>query len=301
MESADDRAFLTELFDAAVKAADPKVAMAPYLPEPPKGKTIVVGAGKGSAQMAAAFEDLWGEPVEGVVVTRYGYGAETRSIRVLEAAHPVPDEAGMAATEALFEAVQGPTEDDLVVALICGGGSALLPAPPYGLTLEDEQSLNKALLASGAPISVMNAIRKQVSSIKGGRLAAAAYPARVCSLIVSDVPGDDPALQRVVEEAGDDRLLALRPFRVDGLADGKRGPVGHRPLLRPRPGDVPPEGGERSGDDEGAQDTECAPEDQTDDAEGERGPNPAGGVVFHTPDHRCDAGAGVSGIARIEP
>ncbi len=143
--------------------------------------------------MAAALEDLWEGPLEGVVVTRYGYGAETKSIKVMEAAHPVPDEAGMTATKALFDTVSGLTEDDLVIALICGGGSALLPAPPDGLTLEDEQALNTALLASGAPISVMNAIRKQVSRIKGGRLAAAAHPAAVCSLVVSDVPGDDPA------------------------------------------------------------------------------------------------------------
>lgn len=188
-----DRAFLTELFEAAVAAADPKRAMADVLPAPPAGRTVVIGAGKGAAQMAAAFEDLWDAPLEGVVVTRYGYGAETQHIRVLEAAHPVPDEAGLEATKALTEAVTGLTEDDLVVALICGGGSALLPAPPDGLTLADEQALNQALLASGAPISVMNAIRKQVSGIKGGRLAACAHPARVCSLIVSDIPGDDPA------------------------------------------------------------------------------------------------------------
>lgn len=143
--------------------------------------------------MAAAFEALWDGPVEGVVVTRYGYSCETRSVKVLEASHPVPDEAGLAATDALFQAVSGLTADDLVVALICGGGSALLPAPPEGLSFEDEQSLNRALLASGAPISAMNAIRKQISRIKGGRLAQAALPARVVSLVVSDVPGDDPA------------------------------------------------------------------------------------------------------------
>ena len=189
----NDQALLTAMFDAAIAAADPKKALAPHLPERPRGKTVVIGAGKGAAQMAAAFEDLWGEPVTGVVVTRYGYSGPTRHIRVLEASHPVPDDAGEVATQALFDAVANLTEDDLVVALVCGGGSALLPAPPEGLTLADEQSLNQALLASGAPISVMNAIRKQVSRIKGGRLAAAAHPARVVSLVVSDVPGDDPA------------------------------------------------------------------------------------------------------------
>ncbi|WP_299413270.1 glycerate kinase [uncultured Sulfitobacter sp.] len=189
----DKQAFLTSLFDAAVQAADAKKALAPFMPARPKGRTVVIGAGKGAAQLAAAFEDLWGEPVEGVVVTRYGYSCATRHIRVLEAAHPVPDAAGLVATQALFDAVADMGPDDLVVALICGGGSALLPCPPEGLTLEDEQAMNEALLASGAPIGVMNAIRKHASGIKGGRLAAAAYPARMVSLIVSDVPGDDPA------------------------------------------------------------------------------------------------------------
>lgn len=187
------QAFLTSLFDAAVTAADARAALEPHLPTRPEGRTIVVGAGKGSAQLAAAFEDLWEAPVEGVVVTRYGYSCPTKSIRVMEASHPVPDAAGTAATEALFAAVSDLGPDDLVVALICGGGSALLPCPPEGLTLADEQALNEALLASGAPIGVMNAIRKHASGIKGGRLAVAAYPARVVSLVVSDVPGDDPA------------------------------------------------------------------------------------------------------------
>jgi len=153
----------------------------------------VIGAGKGAAQLAAAFEAQWDGPLEGVVVTRYGYGCATRQIRVLEAAHPVPDAAGLRASAALFDAVRGLGPDDLVVALICGGGSALLPCPPGDLTLDDEAALNRALLASGAPISVMNAIRKQVSRIKGGRLAAACHPAKVVTLVVSDVPGDDPA------------------------------------------------------------------------------------------------------------
>ncbi len=191
--NAGKRRFLTGLFDAAVMAADPVRALMPHLPARPKGRTVVVGAGKGAAQLAAAFESLWDGPLSGVVVTRYGYGAECARIRVLEAAHPVPDAAGMVASEALFGAVSNLGPDDLVVALVCGGGSALLPAPPPGLTLRDEQALNEALLASGAPISVMNAVRKHVSRIKGGRLAAAAAPARVVSLVVSDVPGDDPA------------------------------------------------------------------------------------------------------------
>lgn len=185
--------FLTSLFDAAVQAADPRYAMRDVLPDAPKGRTIVIGAGKGAAQMAQALEALWEGPLEGCVVTRYGYGASCEQINVLEAAHPVPDDAGLTASEALLDTVANLTNDDLVIALICGGGSALLPAPPEGCTLEDEQALNRALLASGAPISEMNAIRKHFSKIKGGRLALAAHPARVVSLIVSDVPGDDPA------------------------------------------------------------------------------------------------------------
>lgn len=188
-----DQEFLTALFEAAVKAADPVESLKPYLPQKPKGRTIIVGAGKGAAQLARAFEDLWDTPVEGVIVTRYGYAEPCRNIRVLEAAHPIPDEAGLAASEALFQQVSNLTEDDLVVALICGGGSSLLPCPREGLGLQDEQVVNEILLASGAPISEMNLIRKQVSGIKGGRLAAAAHPARVISLVVSDVPGDDPA------------------------------------------------------------------------------------------------------------
>lgn len=185
------REFLTRLFHAAVERADPKRALMDVLPAKPKGRTVVIGAGKGAAQLAAAFEDLWDGPLSGTVVTRYGYAAPCRTIKVLEASHPVPDSAGLAASAALFDTVSGLTKDDLVVALICGGGSALLPAPPEGLSLADEQELNQMLLASGAPIGVMNAIRKHASRIKGGRLAAAAWPAKVVSLVVSDVPGDE--------------------------------------------------------------------------------------------------------------
>nr|WP_210347712.1 glycerate kinase [Nitratireductor aquimarinus] len=182
------------MFDAAVAAADPAKTIRAFLPEKPRGRTIVVGAGKGAAQMAAALEDAWEGPLEGVVVTRYGYGAPTRMIEVLEAAHPVPDEAGLSGAQRLMDSVSGLGPDDLVIALVCGGGSALLPAPAGSLTLADEIAVNEALLASGAPISAMNTVRKHISAIKGGRLAAAAHPARVVSLIVSDIPGDDPAL-----------------------------------------------------------------------------------------------------------
>ncbi|MBD9508200.1 glycerate kinase [Ensifer sp. ENS10] len=190
----DPRRFLETLFTSAVAAADPEKVIAANLPERPKGRTVVVGAGKGAAQMAAAFERHWDGPLSGVVVTRYGYAAPCEKIEVLEASHPLPDENGLLASKRLLIEVSGLTEDDLVVALVCGGGSALLPSPPPGLALEDEIAVNRALLASGAPISAMNAVRKHVSMIKGGRLAAAAYPAKVVSLIVSDIPGDDPAL-----------------------------------------------------------------------------------------------------------
>ncbi|MBT2129792.1 glycerate kinase type-2 family protein [Aliiroseovarius lamellibrachiae] len=223
MTDTSDTALLTDLFNAAIAAADPKRALARHLPKPPKGRTIVIGAGKGAAQMAAAFEALWtaqgNGPVEGIVVTRYGYGAICDKIRVFEAAHPVPDAAGLAASTALFGLVQNLTKDDLVVALICGGGSSLLPSPPKGLTLEDEQALNQALLASGAPISAMNAIRKHVSGIKGGRLAAACHPAKVVSLVVSDVPGDDPAQVASGPTVPDnttqaDALAAISAYRI---------------------------------------------------------------------------------------
>jgi hydroxypyruvate reductase len=194
MTVSDPRAFLTSLFHVAVKAADPLTGIRAHLPVRPKGRTIVIGAGKGSAQMAAALEQCWDGPIEGLVVTRYGFAAKCEHIEIIEASHPVPDAAGLVASGRLLKLVEGLTEDDLVIALISGGGSALLPSPAGGLTLEDEIAVNKALLASGAPISAMNVIRKHLSTIKGGRLAVAAYPARVVSLVVSDIPGDDPAM-----------------------------------------------------------------------------------------------------------
>ncbi len=215
-----DRKLLQEMFEAAVSAAEPGAAMRPFLPAPPRGRVVVVGAGKGAAQMAAALEELWDGPLEGVVVTRYGFGAQTRGIRVLEAAHPVPDAAGLAASEALFAAVDGLREEDLVIALITGGGSALLAAPVEGLCLEDEVALNEVLLASGAPIGAMNALRRMLSRVKGGRLAQAAHPAPVVSLIVSDVPGDDPAQvasgPTVPGEGG--RAAALAAVEAFGIA-----------------------------------------------------------------------------------
>lgn len=215
----EPRRFLGSLFEAAVKAADPDNTIRNVLPERPRGRTVVVGAGKGSAQLARAFERAWDAPLEGVVVTRYGYAVACERVEVLEAAHPVPDEAGLRASERLLAAVSGLTADDLVVALISGGGSALLPAPAGHLTLEDEIALNRALLASGAPIAAMNTIRKHVSRIKGGRLAAAAWPARVVSLIVSDIPGDNPAFVASGPTVPDgatpaDAMNAIRLHRV---------------------------------------------------------------------------------------
>lgn len=186
---------LRSIFDTAVAAADPRAVLAKYLPEPPKGRCIVVGAGKASAAMAAALEQAWPQvPVQGVVVTRYGHAVPTQHIRIVEAAHPVPDVAGMQAAEDILAAVQNLTPDDLVLALISGGGSALLTLPAEGITLADKQAVNAALLASGAPIHAMNTVRKALSRIKGGKLAQAAAPARVVTLVISDVPGDDPAI-----------------------------------------------------------------------------------------------------------
>jgi len=187
------RRFLSALFEAAVAAADPLAAIRANLPARPRGRTVVVGAGKAASQMAAALESLWDGPLEGAVVARHGPVTPCHRIQVLQAAHPVPDEAGLAASRTLLGLVENLTTDDLVIALISGGGSALLPAPAAGLSLADEIAVNTALLASGAPISAMNVVRKHISAIKGGRLALAAAPAKVVSLIVSDVPGDNPA------------------------------------------------------------------------------------------------------------
>ena len=189
------RSFLRQLFDAAIASANPFKVLAPHLPAKPKGRCIVVGAGKASAAMAAALEQAWPDvALSGVVVTRYGHSVPTAKIRIIEASHPVPDaNSALAATE-ILKAVAGLTSDDLVIALISGGGSALLVAPAEGLTLADKQAVNKALLQSGAGIGEMNIVRKHLSRIKGGKLAQAASPARVVTLVISDVPGDDPAI-----------------------------------------------------------------------------------------------------------
>jgi hydroxypyruvate reductase len=190
------RAALRTLFDTAVAAADPRAVLARHLPpKPVSGRCIVVGGGKSAAVMAAALEDAWPDvKLEGTVVTRYGHAVPTRSIEVIEASHPVPDAAGERGARRLLERVRGLTKDDMVIALMSGGASALLAAPVPGLTLADKQAINRALLACGANITEMNTVRKHLSAIKGGRLAAAASPARVVTLAISDVPGDDPAV-----------------------------------------------------------------------------------------------------------
>ena len=188
----DRRLQLRSLFDAAVAAAQPALCLPPHLPTRPKGRTIVIGAGKASAAMARALEDHWDGPLEGLVITRYGYEVACERVQIVQAAHPVPDAAGLRATQHIQELVRGLTADDLVIALISGGGSSLLVAPGDGLTLQDKQALNTALLKSGATISEMNCVRRHLSAIKGGRLAAACHPAQVLTLLISDVPGDNP-------------------------------------------------------------------------------------------------------------
>jgi hydroxypyruvate reductase len=192
ISTTDARALLRAMFDAAVSAAQPAVCLPGYLPAAPKGRTIVIGAGKAAATMARALETNWQGPLEGLVITRYGYAVPCERIEIVEAAHPVPDAAGAAAAQRILQLVSGLSQDDLVICLISGGGSSLLTLPPTGVSLEDKQALNKALLASGASISEMNCIRRHASAIKGGRLAAACHPARVHTLLISDVPGDDP-------------------------------------------------------------------------------------------------------------
>ncbi|WP_051591744.1 glycerate kinase [Cupriavidus sp. SK-4] len=180
------------MFDAAVAAAQPARTLARHLPPPPRGRTVFIGAGKASAAMAGALEAAWPGPLEGLVVTRYGYAVPCSRIEIVEAAHPVPDDAGLAASQRMLAMVAGLAEDDLVICLVSGGGSSLLPLPLAGITLDDKQRVNRALLKSGATISEMNCVRRHLSAIKGGRLAAACHPARVLNLLISDVPGDDP-------------------------------------------------------------------------------------------------------------
>jgi hydroxypyruvate reductase len=214
----DPREFLRDLFERAVEAADPMRSLAAFLPERPAGHVVVVGAGKASARMAEAVEAAWG-PCEGLVITRDGYARPCAGIEIVEASHPVPDARGVAATERMLALLGGLGPEDFALALISGGASSLLVAPAEGLTLEDKRAVNAALLASGAPIGQMNTVRKHLSRVKGGQLAAAAHPARMLALMLSDVPGDDPASIGSGPTVGDastpqDALAILDRWRV---------------------------------------------------------------------------------------
>jgi len=183
---------LREALDAAIASAQSDVCIPPYLPAPPAGRTLVVGAGKASASMARVLEQHWPDKLEGLVVTQYGYAEACEHIEIVEAAHPVPDQAGMEAAQAMLELISDLSQDDLVICLISGGGSSLLALPAPGISLQQKQSISQALLSSGASISEMNCVRRHLSAIKGGRLAAACHPAQLVTLLISDVPGDDP-------------------------------------------------------------------------------------------------------------
>lgn len=217
---AGHRPLLARMFQAAVDAAQPARRIPLCLPEPPKGRTVVIGFGKASAAMAQALERHWRGPLAGLVVTRYGYAVPCERIRIVEAAHPVPDASGLRAARAMLDTVRGLGPDDLVICLVSGGGSALLPLPGEGLALDDKQAVNRALLASGANIADMNCVRRHLSGIKGGRLAAACHPARVVNLLISDVPGDDPVDIASGPTVGDpstcaDALAIVRRYGID--------------------------------------------------------------------------------------
>jgi len=237
-------ALLRRLFDEAVRAADPMRSLAAHLPPRPEGRAVLVGAGKASARMAEAVEAVWG-PCEGLVITRYGYARPCAGVEIVEAAHPVPDEAGRAATARMLRLLEGLGEGDTVLALISGGASSLLVQPTGDMTLEDKRAVNAALLSSGAPIGHMNLIRKYLSRVKGGQLAAAAYPARMLALMISDVPGDDPAMIGSGPTVGEPgtaaqaRALVARygidlPASAQAVLDGDSGviPPGDRCLSR---------------------------------------------------------------------
>jgi glycerate 2-kinase len=216
----DHRELLRRMFDAAVAAASPELCVPKHLPAPPTGRTVVVGAGKAAAAMAAAVEASWSSPLAGLVVTRYGHSVPCRHIEVIEAAHPVPDAAGHGAARRILDQVRGLTPDDLVLCLLSGGGSSLLVLPAPGISLEDKQAINRALLRCGAPIGEMNCVRKHLSAIKGGRLAVAAAPAPVVSLMISDVPGDDPSVIASGPTVPDattaaDAIAILQKYRIE--------------------------------------------------------------------------------------
>lgn len=239
---ANPRALLRQMFDAAVAAAQPALCLPAHLPPPPKGRTIVIGAGKASAAMARALEDNWPGPLEGLVVTRYGYEVPCQRIDIVQAAHPVPDAAGLAASQRIAQLVSGLTADDLVIALISGGGSSLLVAPAEGLTLAGKQAMNAALLASGASISEMNCVRRHLSRLKGGRLGALCHPAQLLTLLISDVPGDAPmdiASGPTVADSSTcaDALAIVQRYRI-ALPEAVRQALASGALESAKPGDA---------------------------------------------------------------
>lgn len=248
MTVADPRAFLRSLYDAAVQRALPLHNTASFLPPPPKGRTLVLGAGKAGGAMAQAVDRLWpaGAPLSGLVVTRYDhvppdYPVAGRRLEVVEAAHPVPDAAGRDAAARILALTEGLTADDLVLCLISGGGSALLSLPAPGLTLEDKQAVNRALLKSGAAIDEMNCVRKHLSAIKGGRLAARCAPAQVVTLLISDVPGDAPEVIASGPTVPDpttcaDALAILARYGIE-LPPAARAGLESGAFETPKPGD----------------------------------------------------------------
>lgn len=244
----DARRLLRDMLQAAIDSAQPALCVPPHLPAPPAGRTIVIGAGKASAAMARAVEAEWDGSLEGLVITQHGYAVACERIEIVEASHPVPDAAGEAAAARILDLAAGAGADDLVLCLISGGGSALMPLPVAGLGLDDKQAVNRALLRSGADIAEMNCVRKHLSAIKGGRLAAAAAPARLVTLLISDVPGDDPSVIASGPTVADptttaDALAILNKYAIaepaaaiDHLRDGRD--------ETPKPGDPRLAGGE---------------------------------------------------------
>jgi len=235
------REMLRTLFDAAIAAADPARCVPPYLPPDDGGRLIVIGAGKASAAMAQAVERLWSGPLDGLVVTRYGHGVPCERIEIVEAAHPVPDAAGELAAQRILDKVRGLSENDRVLALISGGGSALLAAPAAGITLAEKRAITSSLLRSGASIGEINCVRKHLSAIKGGRLAVAAWPASVLTLAISDVPGDDPAVIASGPTVADpstalDALKVLDSYAID-LPPSLRCQLEEGELETPKAGD----------------------------------------------------------------
>ncbi|MBI2277548.1 MAG: glycerate kinase [Dechloromonas sp.] len=235
------REVLRRLFDAAIAAADPARCVPPHLPPDDGGRLIVIGAGKASAAMAQAVERLWSGPLDGLVVTRYGHGVPCERIEIVEAAHPVPDAAGELAAQRILDKLRGLTEDDRVLALISGGGSALLAAPAAGITLAEKRAITASLLRSGASIGEINCVRKHLSAIKGGRLAVAAWPASVLTLAISDVPGDDPAVIASGPTVADpstalDALNVLDSYAID-LPQSLRCQLEEGELETPKAGD----------------------------------------------------------------